>query len=278
MQKTSEKILSKWRIGSKRKQGPVLLATFDAAAQPFSTGAKDADKIAVQALAGRLDELQDVMFAGKRHKLLLVLQGMDGSGKDGTVRGVFAHTSPLGVRTVGWRAPSEEERAHDFLWRIHARVPAAGEIVVFNRSHYEDVLVPRVMGTLSGAQTRDRFAQINDFERMLAETGTVLMKFFLHISRDEQRDRLQARIDDPAKQWKVDPNDLEVRKRWSDYQTAYGALLGATSSAWAPWTVVPANSKTHRNLMVATLVVERLESLKLRYPASDPKIGKLRVE
>ena len=271
-------MLKPWQIQGKAGGRPVSLAAFNAAAKPCSLGSRDEDRQVVDQLAARLDKLQDVLFANKRNKLLVVLQGMDSAGKDGTVRGVFARTSPLGVHTVGWRAPSEEERAHDFLWRIHARVPAAGEIVVFNRSHYEDVLVPRVAGTLSPAQTRERFGQINDFERMLSETGTVILKFFLHISREEQRQRLQARIDDPTKQWKVDLGDHEVRKLWAPYQKAYGALLGATSTPWAPWTVVPADSKTHRNLMVGTVVVNVLEALKLRYPEPDPRLKGLRVE
>ena len=219
-----------------------------------------------------------MVFAGKRHKLLVVLQGTDASGKDGTVRAVFGRTSPLGVRTVGWRAPSEEERAYNFLWRIHARVPQAGEIIVFNRSHFEDVLVPRVLGTLNAAQFRERYAQINDFERMLSETGTTILKFMLHISKVEQRERLQARIDDPVKQWKVDLGDLDVRKQWKQHQQAYAALLAATSTKWAPWTVVPANSKTHRNLMIASVIVARMEALNLNYPEPDPRLEGLQVE
>lgn len=277
MSTPSTKLLSRWQVAAGADVHRLKLDAFDPAAKPFSLGSKEKDLAAVERLAKRLDELQDLLFAGKQHKLLVVLQGMDGSGKDGTVRSVFARTSPLGVRTVSWRAPSEEERAHDFLWRIHARVPGAGELVVFNRSHYEDVLVPRVEGTLSAAQARRRYAQINDFERMLSETGTVVLKFLLHIGRDEQRERLQARIDDPRKQWKVDLADLEVRKRWPQYQKAYAALLRATATPWAPWTIVPANSKTHRDLMIGAVVVDTLEALKLRYPKPDPGLRGLKV-
>jgi polyphosphate kinase 2 (PPK2 family) len=156
-------------------------------------------------------------------------------------------------------------------------VPGAGELCIFNRSHYEDVLVPVVLGTLSAEQTQQRFRQINDFERLLVESGTVILKFMLHVSPDEQRQRLQERIDDPAKAWKFMPGDLEVRKHWTDYMTAYGALLGATSTELAPWTIVPADSKTHRNLMVATLVRDKLLSLGLRYPPPDPAIQGVKV-
>ena len=255
----------------------VALSKFDPAAKPFSSGDKAKDKAAVEALALEIDALQDLLFADRRFKVLVVLQGMDASGKDGTIRGVFGRVSPLGVHTISWKAPTSEERVHDFLWRIHPRVPGAGELAIFNRSHYEDVLVPVVLGTLSTDATQQRFRQINDFERLLAETGTVLMKFMLHISPDEQRERLQARIDDPTKAWKFMAADLEVRKQWKDYQAAYGALLGATSTDLAPWTIVPADSKTHRNLMIATLVRDKLRSLGLRYPAPDPALRGVKV-
>jgi PPK2 family polyphosphate:nucleotide phosphotransferase len=251
---------------------------FDAAAKPYSSGDKAKDIADTQALADELDALQNLFYADKRFKLLVVLQGTDTSGKDGTVRGVFNRTSPLGVHTVGWRAPNEEERAHDYLWRIHRKLPGAGEMMIFNRSHYEDVLVPPVNGWITPEQTAERYAQINDFERMLTETGTVVLKFMLHISSDEQKQRLQERIDDPAKHWKFSLGDLDARKQWKAYQKAYEALLNATSTTWAPWTVVPANSKTHRNLMVATMVVEALRKLKLRFPPSDPKLNGLVVE
>ena len=254
-----------------------LLSAFDPASKPFSLGDKQQDKAAVEALALELDGLQDLFFADKRFKLLVVLQGTDTSGKDGTVRGVFGRTSPLGVHTVGWKAPTEEERAHDFLWRIHKQLPGAGEIMVFNRSHYEDVLVPVVNRWLTPEQTQQRYRQINDFERLLTETGTVVLKFLLHISADEQRERLQERVDDPTKHWKFSTGDIEVRKQWDAYQAAYGALLDATSTNWAPWTVVPANAKTHRNLMVATLVRDTLRQLQLRYPPANPALKGLTI-
>ena len=253
------------------------LARFDSAARPFSSGDKSADKAATLALATEIDKLQDLFYADRRFKLLIVLQGTDTSGKDGTIRGVFSQTSALGVRTAAWKAPSDEEKAHDYLWRIHQKVPAAGEIVIFNRSHYEDVLVPPVHGWITPAETAKRYAQINDFERLLAETGTVILKFMLLISKEEQRLRLQARIDDPTKHWKFAAGDIAERMLWDKYQAAYGAAIGATGTAWAPWTVVPADSKTHRNLMIGTAVKEALVSMKLRYPPADPALTGFKV-
>ncbi|MDQ3059467.1 MAG: polyphosphate--nucleotide phosphotransferase [Pseudomonadota bacterium] len=264
--------------GDERKKGKAwTLAALDPAAKPFSTGEKARDKEAVDTLASELDALQNLFYADKRHKLLVILQGSDTSGKDGTLRGVFGRISPLGVRTVGWRAPSEEERAHDYLWRIHQAMPGAGELMIFNRSHYEDVLVPPVNGWITPAQTVQRYRHINDFERLLSETGTVILKFMLHISFKEQGQRLQERLDDPSKHWKFSLGDLEARKQWPRYQQAYDELLQATSTPWAPWTVVPADSKTHRNLMIATLVRHTLEQLDLRYPASDPALQGIKV-
>ncbi len=270
-----------WRIAPMRDRAAdarVALADFDPGAKPFSQGSKTEDQARVAALAREIDELQNLFYADGRYKLLVILQGTDTSGKDGTVRGVFGQTSPLGVHTVGWKAPTEHERAHDYLWRIHQQVPAAGHITVFNRSHYEDVLVPVVNGWITPAQTQQRYAHINAFERMLAETGTVILKFMLHIGHDEQRERLQERVDDVTKHWKFSLGDLAVRKQWAQYQQAYEDLLGATSTDWAPWTVVPANSKTHRNLMIAAIVRDTLQALDLRFPPEDPALKGLRVE
>ena len=254
------------------------LAPFDPGAKPFSGGDKAADKAAVEALALELDALQNLFYADRRHKLLVILQGMDASGKDGTVRAVFSQMSPLGVHTVSWKAPTEPEREHDYLWRIHARVPAAGEVTVFNRSHYEDVLVPLVNGSITPEQAQQRYAHINDFERMLSETGTIVCKFMLHISKDEQRQRLQERLDDPAKHWKFNLGDIEVRKHWNDYQAAYSAAISATGTAWAPWTIVPADSKTHRNLMIASALKATFTGLELRYPTGDETLFGIKVE
>lgn len=273
---------SPWQVPAREpdqeRKGPRFrLADMDPGAKPFSRGSKSEDQRALETIAEELDELQNVFWADRRFKLLLVLQGMDTSGKDGTVRSVFSRTSPLGVHTVGWKAPTEVEREHDYLWRIHQRVPGAGEIMIFNRSHYEDVLVPVVNGWITPEQTHQRHAHINDFERLLAETGTVIVKCMLHISHEEQRQRLQARIDNPQKHWKFDHSDLEVREKWSDYQRAYGDLLDATSTPWAPWNIIPADAKTHRNLMVGQLVRDALRALQLRYPPEKPALADLRV-
>ena len=274
--KALAKIVAPWQPLPSKSKG-FSLASLDPAAKPFSTGDKLRDKAAVETLSMEIDELQNLFYADKRYKLLVILQGTDTSGKDGTLRGVFGRISPLGAHTVSWKAPTEEERAHDYLWRIHRQMPGAGEITIFNRSHYEDVLVPPVNGWITPAQTLQRFRHINDFERMLSETGTVILKFMLHISADEQRQRLQERLDDPSKQWKFSAGDLEVRKQWKQYQKAYGALLQSTSTSWAPWVVVPSDSKTHRNLMIATIVRAKLQELKLRFPPGDPALKGLKV-
>ena len=274
---------NEWQVepfkGDARKSDQrIKLAQFDPGAKPWSQGTKAQDKAAVAELATEIDGLQNLFFADGRYKLLVVLQGTDTAGKDGTVRGVFSQTSPLGVRTVGWKAPTEAERDHDYLWRIHQRTPGAGEIMVFNRSHYEDVLVPVVNQWISPEQTERRYGHINDFERLLTDTGTVVLKFMLHISFEEQRERLQERIDNVEKHWKFSMGDVAVRKQWKAYQQAYEDLLNATSSPWAPWTVVPADSKTHRNLMIATIVRDTLKALDLRFPPEDPALMGLRIE
>ncbi|HEY0488343.1 MAG TPA: PPK2 family polyphosphate kinase [Telluria sp.] len=220
---------------------------------------------------------QEMLYAQRKHKVLLILQGLDTSGKDGTIKSLFSHINPIGLRAVAFRAPNDDERAHDFLWRVHRQVPVAGEIAIFNRSHYEDVLVPRVAGDIDDAEVARRYGHIRDFERMLVETGTVVVKIFLHISSGEQRKRLQARIDDPDKQWKFDPMDVAKRKHWDDYQRAYEDAIGATDADHAPWYIIPADSKTHRNLMVATLLLEMMEGLKLQFPEPDRKLSKLKI-
>ncbi len=222
--------------------------------------------------------LQEMLYAQRKHKLLLVLQGMDTSGKDGTVTALFNRINPMGLRAIGFKAPTTTELAHDFLWRIHPHVPVPGEIAIFNRSHYEDVLITIVQGLIDEKECRRRYQHILDFERMLAETGTIIVKVFLHISKDEQRERLQARLDDPDKQWKFDPNDLVQRKKWDDYQQAYQRAIAATDTDHAPWYVIPANSKTHRNLLISTLLLEIMQDLKLSFPKPDPALSKLKVE
>ncbi len=253
------------------------LKKFDPADKPFSSGDKAKDKAAAAALALELDALQNLFYADHRFKLLVVLQGTDTSGKDGTIRGVFGQMSALGVHTVAWKAPTDPEKAHDYLWRIHGQVPGAGEVMLFNRSHYEDVLVPVVSGWITPEQTAQRYAHINDFERMLTETGTVVCKFLLHISKDEQGKRLQERLDDPTKTWKFALGDLDARKQWDAYQQAYNDAVAATGTTWAPWTIVPADSKTHRNLMIATVMKQVFEKLKLRYPPTAAALKNIKV-
>jgi PPK2 family polyphosphate:nucleotide phosphotransferase len=269
---------AKPRLTPAPRRGGFDLRRVDSAAKPFSLGDKTADKAAAAVLASELDLLQDMLYADRRFKVLVVLQGTDTSGKDGTIRGVFGQTSALGVHAVAWKAPSEVERAHDYLWRIHREVPGAGEMVIFNRSHYEDVLVPVVKRWITKDETLQRYAHINDFERMLTETGTVILKFMLHISKEEQRLRLQQRLDDPTKHWKFAVGDLEERKFWDDYQAAYSAAVAATGTSWAPWTIVPADSKTHRNLMIGMLTKRALLGLKLRYPPGDRALANIKVQ
>jgi PPK2 family polyphosphate:nucleotide phosphotransferase len=243
-------------------------------------GAKQRERALTAELIGRVAPLQEMLFAGHKQKLLLILQGMDTSGKDGTTRALFSDSqiSPMGLRATGFTAPTERERAHDFLWRIHSHVPGAGMIAVFNRSHYEDVLVPRVLGDIDGKETKRRYAQIRDFERMLAETGTTIIKVFLHISKDEQKKRLQERLDDPEKHWKFDLADLAAREQWDTYQHAYEDAIAATDADHAPWYIVPADSKTHRNLIVAHLLLETMQGMKLAWPAPKADLDKVKVE
>jgi PPK2 family polyphosphate:nucleotide phosphotransferase len=226
----------------------------------------------------RLETLQELLYAEGRNKLLVVLQAMDTAGKDSTIRHVFQGVDPLGVKVANFRAPTHYELARDYLWRVHHHVPGTGEIAIFNRSHYEDVLVTRVNGWIDAAECKRRYRQINDFERMLAETGTTLLKFYLHISKDEQKKRLEARRDDPRKQWKFQPEDLAVREQWDDYMKAYEDALSATSTAHAPWHVIPANSKLARNLTISSLLIDALEGLQMRYPDPAPGVADTRFD
>jgi PPK2 family polyphosphate:nucleotide phosphotransferase len=230
----------------------------------FKEGAR-AESLTQKAIA-RLDELQNVLWAEKRRALLIVLQAMDAGGKDGTIRHVMSGVNPQGCRVTSFKRPTEIELNHDFLWRVHQAVPAKGEIGIFNRSHYEDVLVARVHKLVPEAIWSKRFDQINDFERLLKENQVTTLKFFLHISKDEQRKRLQKRLQDPAKQWKLQLADFKERKYWSAYIKAYEDVLIRCSTAEAPWFVIPANNKWFRNLAVSSIVAETLEAMKLRFP------------
>lgn len=219
--------------------------------------------------AEAIDALQDKLWAERARSLLVVLQGIDTSGKDGTVRGVFNQCGPLGVVVRGFGAPTEEERAHDYLWRIHAALPKKGVIGVFNRSHYEDVLVVKVRELAPGDEIERRYGQINEFERMLTENGVVILKFMLHISKDEQRERLQQRLDDPKKHWKFNPSDLDDRKLWEAYEDAYDIMLERCSTMHAPWRVIPADKKWRRNAIIAAIVRRTLEDMDPQYPKAE---------
>jgi PPK2 family polyphosphate:nucleotide phosphotransferase len=229
-------------------------------------------------LCEHLRERQSLLFAGGKHAVLVVLQAMDTGGKDGTIRHVFGPLNPQGVRVTNFKVPSAEERAHDYLWRIHRAVPPRGIIGIFNRSHYEDVLVVRVHGLAPKPEIERRYDQINAFEKMLAENGVTILKFFLHIGRDEQKRRLQARLDRPDKHWKFSAADLAERKLWDDYEKAYELALARCSTPWAPWYVIPANHKPYRNWAVATLVLGALDSLGMAYPAPEPGLESLVID
>ena len=226
----------------------------------------------------RLTDLQDRIWAEGRRRILVVLQGMDAAGKDGTIRHVMGAFNPQGCRVSSFKVPTEVELAHDYLWRVHQQVPRSGEIVIFNRSHYEDVLVVRVHDLVPRTTWKRRYDHINAFERLLVDEGTTILKFFLYIDRDEQRERFQARLDDPTKHWKFRLGDLEERKRWDDYVAAYEEVLERCSTPDAPWYVVPSNHKWFRNLAVAEILADTLEALKPNYPAPEEDLTGVVVE
>ncbi|HEY8383226.1 MAG TPA: polyphosphate kinase 2 family protein [Microvirga sp.] len=227
---------------------------------------KEVAKSEVAALAEEINTLQDRLYAEGRRALLVILQGTDTSGKDGTIRGVFNATGPLGVSVTAFKRPTEDELAHDYLWRSHLACPKRGTIGIFNRSHYEDVLVVKVRGLAPAGEVEQRYEQINAFEKMLVENGTTILKFMLHISKKEQGKRLQERLDDPAKHWKFNPGDLDDREHWDDFQAAYETLLNRCSTPWAPWHVVPADRKWVRNAVIARIVKATLEAMDPQYP------------
>jgi PPK2 family polyphosphate:nucleotide phosphotransferase len=227
----------------------------------------------LEALKPLLFGLQRRLWAEGTRAVLLVLQGMDTSGKDGTIRRVLGHMNPQGVRVTGFGVPSTLERSHDYLWRIHAACPRRGTVGVFNRSHYEDVGVVRVHGWIDDDEAQRRFRQIRDFEAMLTENGTVVRKVWLHISREEQRERLQRRIDDPERNWKFNPSDLEARRQWDDYQRVYEEAIGATSTADCPWYVVPADRKWVRDVAVAEMLTDTLVAMDPSPPPPNPEIA-----
>jgi len=229
-------------------------------------------------LQKELNKLQYLFFADARYALLIVLQGMDTAGKDGTIRHVLSSVSPLGVQVTAFKTPTEREREHDFLWRVHQVVPRFGHIGIFNRSHYEDVLVVRVHEMVPRKVWKARYEQINDFEKMLARNRVVILKFFLHISKDEQKRRLEERLHDPTRYWKFALSDVEERKFWADYRKAYEDALDKCSTKWAPWHIVPADNKWYRNLVVAETIVDTLRGLDLKFPEPSIDLSKIVIE
>ena len=229
-------------------------------------------------MKARLGELQYQMYADGRYGLLLVLQAIDGGGKDSTIRHVASAFNPQGCTVTAFKAPSAEELRHDFLWRVHGRVPARGEVGIFNRSHYEDVLVVRVDSLAPKPVWQRRYEQINAFERQLVQADIRIVKVFLHISRDEQKQRFEERLEDPRKRWKFDPTDLRKRAQWNDYARAYEDMLRRCSTAAAPWYVVPANRKWLRDLAVARILLDAMEGMPLKWPKPKYDPRKIRVE
>ncbi len=256
-----------------RVAGDFRLADRDTGATPGFDGDKKDGQKALAEGAGILADLQERLFAagthGERRSVLLVLQAMDTAGKGGIVSHVVGAMNPGGVRYAGFKKPTPEELAHDFLWRVEKRLPAAGEVGVFDRSHYEDVLVARVHELAPPDEIERRYRAINDFEREVSESGTTIVKVMLHLGKDEQRDRLQARLDEPDKHWKFNPGDVDERLRWDDYQEAYQLVFDRTSTPYAPWYVVPADHKWYARIAVQHLLIDALESLNLEWPEAD---------
>ena len=217
----------------------------------------------------QLQELQKRLYAQNKHRILVVVQAMDTGGKDGCIRHVFSHIDPQGIHVRSFKKPSEEELSYDFLWRVHNKVPARGELVIFNRSHYEDIIAVRVKKLFPEDIWKNRQRHVLEFERMLAEEGTTIVKIFLHISKEEQKRRLESRLENPLKHWKFHPDDLADRSRWDEFMHAYEEVIGMTSTDFAPWYVVPADRKWYRNLCVARIMLDTLKSLGMRFPGID---------
>ena len=225
-----------------------------------------------------LRDLQELLYASHTNQVLIVLQGIDTSGKDSTIRHVFGDVNPQGTKVVNFKVPTRKELDHDYLWRVHPHTPGKGEIVIFNRSHYEDVLVVRVHDLVPETVWEKRYDHINAFERLLADEGTTILKFFLHISKQEQAERFLARLDRPHKRWKFNPGDLDERNYWDDYHAAFEDMLSKTSTPWAPWYVIPSDRKWYRNLSVASVIVDKLASLEMQFPEEVPDIDSFRTQ
>jgi PPK2 family polyphosphate:nucleotide phosphotransferase len=239
---------------------------------------KKVGKEHLRQLNKELETLQELLFAEGKHKILIVLQAMDTGGKDGTIRHVFEGVNPQGVKVASFKAPTREELAHDYLWRIHKHTPGKGEIVIFNRSHYEDVLVVRVHDLVPEAVWSKRYEHIAAFEKTLTDEGTIILKFYLHIDKDEKKERLQARLDKPHKNWKFSLGDLEERKLWDQYSAAFESALEETSTESSPWYVIPANRKWYRNLVISSIIIEKLKSLNMSYPEAADDLSSVVIE
>lgn len=242
------------------------LTRMDARDKSLFDGGKSDHYDELVGLREELKEMQNLLYAEGKNKLLVVIQAMDTGGKDGCVKSVFGRVDPQGIEVSAFKKPSEEELAHDYLWRIHQHVPANGMISVFNRSHYEDIIAVKVKKIFPESVWSKRYRHIVEFERMLAEEGTKIVKIFLNISNGEQKERLQARLDDTAKHWKFNPGDLDDRARWDEFMVAYSELISRTSTDDAPWYVIPADRKWYRNLTVSQIVIDALKSLDMEYP------------
>jgi PPK2 family polyphosphate:nucleotide phosphotransferase len=253
------------------------LTELPAAATPGFKGDEVLAREKTEALRVKLIDLQTRLYAESKQRLLVVLQAMDTGGKDGLIRKVFSGVNPMGVKVARFERPSAQELAHDYLWRVHPHVPANGEIMIFNRSHYEDVLVVRVNSLVPKARWKKRYAHIRDFERMLADEGTRIVKIYLHIDRDEQARRLQSRLDEPSKNWKFDAHDLEQRKRWDDYMLAFKDAILETDRKYAPWYVIPANQKWYRDYAAMNILVQTLQDMNPKYPKPDYDAATMKV-
>lgn len=251
---------------------------FDPSEHKHSDITKENHKEYLNELRAELKSLQKIFYAQKKYRLLIILQGMDAAGKDGTVRNVFDGVDPNGVGVAHFNKPTQEELSRDYLWRAHTRVPKDGQIVIFNRSHYEDILIVRVQELKPEEVWEKRFEHINQFEKMLVDEGTHVLKLFLNIDKEEQKKRLNARIDNPDKHWKIDPNDFKDRQLWDKYIEAYNDAINKTNTPHAPWTIVPSNRKWYRNLIVTEIVVDVMRQLDLKYPPANEEFHKLKID
>ena len=273
--RNDEPVFDRYRLSTNKKR--ISLRDFDTRDKtcfPDRDEAEAGTRDDILAIA----ELQNRLYAESKQALLIVLQATDTGGKDSTIRKVLGPINPQGVRVTSFKAPSSIELAHDYLWRIHQAVPAKGMIGVFNRSHYEDVLIVRVHGLAPREDIEKRYDQINDFERHLSDNHVTILKFYLHISKDEQKERLQARLDDPSKHWKFNPGDLKERERWDDYQQAFEIALSRCSTRQAPWFVIPADRKWYRNAVIARIIRRTLEDLNLQYPKTEFDVDDIEIE